>query len=186
VFWRHPASFPDRPKTTSSLPGVRLAPRSRATRAFKEVSLSRRSVVATLIAAFAPAAGTAVALPAVIKTAAVIAAPAAAASPLPVPTTESPDLLSLGAEIDAKPQAYRAAAARPEEARARRTRDKAQDRAQDLHTIMFDIRVRFAATRLPGSAALLCLRVDRLVGGFAHRDQLRTLRGGEVEADLVR
>jgi hypothetical protein len=80
-------------------------------------SLSRRSVVATMIAAFAPAAGTAVALPKVVETAVAVAAPAV--YPVsPVPTGESPELLALGAEVDVKLDAYRAAAARLAEARA--------------------------------------------------------------------
>jgi hypothetical protein len=65
-----------------------------------------------MIAAFGPAAGTAVALPAVIKTAAAIAAPATTLAPLPVPPAEGPDLLALGAELDAKLEAYRLAAQR--------------------------------------------------------------------------
>jgi hypothetical protein len=67
-----------------------------------------------MIAPFAPAAGTAVALPAVIKATAAIAAPPVAP---PVAAAESPELLALGAELDVKIDAYRAAAGRLAEAR---------------------------------------------------------------------
>jgi hypothetical protein len=80
-------------------------------------TFSRRSIVATLAAAFAPSVGTAVALPVIIKAANAIA-PAVAAPLAAVPAAESPELLALGAELDTKLDDYRAAAASLEEARA--------------------------------------------------------------------
>lgn len=80
-------------------------------------TFSRRSVVATMIAAFAPAAATAVALPTIVKSAAAIAAPTAPTPTMPA-AVESPELLTLGAELELKLQAYRAAAAQLTQARA--------------------------------------------------------------------
>lgn len=78
-------------------------------------------MVATLAAAFAPAVGMAVVTPKVAETAAaVLASDLPAAVPLVQagPIAESPELLALGAELEAKLQAYRAAAARLADARA--------------------------------------------------------------------
>ncbi|WP_210321762.1 hypothetical protein [Bradyrhizobium sp. CIR48] len=81
--------------------------------------MSRRSVVVTLAAAFAAAFGTAAVLPRVAETASVAIVPTAAMSKLPPPpVTESETLLALGAELDDKNEAYRAAAAQLQEARA--------------------------------------------------------------------
>jgi hypothetical protein len=80
-------------------------------------TFSRRSIVATLAAAFAPSVGTAVALPVIIKAATGIA-PAVVAPLMAVPAAESAELLALGAELDTKLEAYRAAAADLKEARA--------------------------------------------------------------------
>jgi hypothetical protein len=77
---------------------------------------SRRSVVATLLAACAPAIGTAAALPKAIETAVALAPTAPA-----VATAENPELLALGAEVDAELQVYRTAAARLAKARATAT-----------------------------------------------------------------
>lgn len=81
---------------------------------------TRRSIVATLAAAFAPAAGMAVLTPKVAETSAAVLA-----SDLPVvplvqagPIAESPKLLALGAELEEKLDDYRAAAARLADARA--------------------------------------------------------------------
>lgn len=82
---------------------------------------TRRSIVATLAAAFAPAAGMAVVMPKVAETAAAVLAPQLPAALPPVqagPIAESPELLALGAELEEKLDAYRAAAARLDEARA--------------------------------------------------------------------
>lgn len=70
---------------------------------------SRRSVVATIMAAFAPVAGTAVAIAAPPRPPAVVIPPA---------PSESPELLALGAEVETKLSSYRAAAAQLAEARA--------------------------------------------------------------------
>jgi hypothetical protein len=122
---KRPADFADghflRPTFDASLnPATHPAPadaRRPAVLSRPMPTFSRPSVVATMLAAFAPAASTAVALPVVVKTAAAIAAPAAA-SPLPVPVAESPELLALGAEVDAAIKAYRTAADRLAEARS--------------------------------------------------------------------
>lgn len=79
---------------------------------------TRRSMVATLVAALTPAVGTAVALPEVVETAAAVLTPEpAAAVPVP-PAAENSELLALGAEVGPKLDAYRAAAAGLVEARA--------------------------------------------------------------------
>lgn len=75
-------------------------------------------MVATLVAAFAPAAGTAVVMPRVAETAAAVLAPELSAVPAVVlPPAEDPELLALGAEIGPRLDAYRAAAAALVEAR---------------------------------------------------------------------
>jgi len=88
-----------------------------APRAHDGLNLSRRSVVGTMLAALAPAAGTAVALPKVIGTAVAIAAPSAAAVITPS-AVEAPELLALGAEVETALSAYREAAAKLVEARS--------------------------------------------------------------------
>jgi hypothetical protein len=80
-------------------------------------SLSRRAMVATLAAAFAPA--PIVALPKIAQAAAAsVALPAVLAPPASSPAGESAELLALGAEVDTKLEAYRAAGERLTEARA--------------------------------------------------------------------
>lgn len=70
-----------------------------------------------LMAALAPAAGTAVVMPKVVETAAAVLAPQVPEA-MPVAIAESPELLALGAELKEKLDAYRAAAGRLAEARA--------------------------------------------------------------------
>ncbi|WP_157113540.1 hypothetical protein [Bradyrhizobium embrapense] len=79
-------------------------------------SLSRRSVVATMLAGLAPAAGAALIVPAAEGAAAPPSATTAAAA-----AVEDPALLALGAELDERQAAYRTALARLEEARATAT-----------------------------------------------------------------
>jgi hypothetical protein len=73
-------------------------------------TFSRRSIVAAMMAALAPAADAAVALPTVTKRTTPAASSMAAA--------ETPELLALGAELDGKIEAYRLSAARLAKARA--------------------------------------------------------------------
>lgn len=83
--------------------------------------VSRRSVLATMAAALAPAAGAAVVLPKVVGTAAAVLVPTETATPALAPTglgAESLELLALGVELEAKLEAYRVAAERLAEARA--------------------------------------------------------------------
>ena len=108
-------------QTTSSVPAAHFARETGQGGRFHPLaSLNRRSVIATMMAVFAPAAGTAMVLPKVISTtAAAIAGPMPPAEPVLTPTTptESPELLALGAELEIRLEAYRVAASRLAEAR---------------------------------------------------------------------
>lgn len=112
------SAFPTGLRSAVPVPASHPAPAAR--RGGASPPLSRRSMVATLVAALVPAAGTAVALPKAMETAAaVLPPPAASAGPaIGAAASESRELLALGVELDAKLQAYRAAAARLAEARA--------------------------------------------------------------------
>lgn len=100
-----PVSEEGRPVAASVPPG--LAPDAM----LPAPTVSRRSVTALLLAALAPAAGTAVALPKVVGTAAAMLPPAAPAL-VDTGLAEDPELLALGAELEVRLAAYRAAAER--------------------------------------------------------------------------
>lgn len=113
---------PDRSEGASSPAHRGPASQREAALAARSPVFTRRSIVATLAAAFAPAAGMAVVLPKVAETAAAVLAPQLPAAAVPLiqaePIAESPELLALGAELELKLEAYRAAAERLAQARA--------------------------------------------------------------------
>ena len=109
--------FPQTTLPASGSPPPHPAPAPARGRALEPPSLprlSRRSVIATMLAAAAPVAGTVVALPA----AAVAPAVPVVSAALEPAVAESAELLAIGAEVDAMLEDYRAAAAHLAEARA--------------------------------------------------------------------
>lgn len=118
------APLPNRPQSADTIPPAHGAPApgggpAVSARPFPDM-MSRRSVLATMAAALAPAAGTVALAPKVVATAATVLGPAApTVVPLPTaPVAESPELLALGADLEVKLAGYHAAAERLAAARA--------------------------------------------------------------------